>query len=77
MFLMGLLLGPALGLLAGDFTGRSTGGNRQYGVAAIAVIVLLVLFLPVIDFGLRLGLVTGFLLGLLLWSTPQILEQSE
>lgn len=77
MFLFGLILGPALGLLAGDFIARPEVGNPRFSAAAAAVIVLVVLFLPFVDLGLRAGLVTGFLLGILLWFTPQVLVPAE
>jgi hypothetical protein len=69
VFILGLIVGPALGLLAGDFvTGR--GVETRIYAALVAVAAILALVLPIGALELRVGLVTGFLLGALLAVTP-------
>jgi hypothetical protein len=70
-FLLGLVLGPALGVLVGDFLRRPALKNARANVAIVALVCLFVLFFNPIDLELRLGLLAGALLGLLLSATPE------
>ena len=77
MFILGLILGPAIGLLAGDVLARPPAGNKVLSLAAVVLIAFIFLFLPLVDLELRLGLVGGFLLGLTLSATPDSLAPVE
>ncbi|MGH2442893.1 MAG: hypothetical protein ACRDFX_07000 [Chloroflexota bacterium] len=69
MFVVGLFIGPVIGVLAGDFLGRSS-TRRWTGAAAIILFLLFVLFVPIFVLELKLGLIFGTLLGVLLAGTP-------
>lgn len=74
MFILGLLVGPALGLLAGHFATRATGSQRWSISLAIVVVLAVLLLVPAADLELRLGLLAGILLGLLLAITPPVIS---
>lgn len=76
MFLIGLIVGPALGFLAGDFlSGRGLDGWAY--AAIVAAVSFLALVIPGGGLELRSGLVFGFVLGALLSVTPAGLSTTE
>jgi len=70
MFLLGLVVGPAIGLVGGDVLLRPDGSAARIGLAALGLVLLVVLLVPYVNLELRLGLVAGVLLGLMLAATP-------
>jgi hypothetical protein len=70
MFVAGLAVGPAVGLLAGDFLFRSRVIGNAWAAAITALVSFALLIAPVLNEGLRIGLVFGILLGVLLTLTP-------
>jgi hypothetical protein len=70
MFLIGLLFGPAVGLLLADFLLRPGGIGARISGAVFVLAVLVVLAVPAVSLELKLGLVPGLLLGLLLAYSP-------
>lgn len=71
MFVAGLAVGPAIGLLAGDFLFRSKSFGPKWGALVLALVSIALLVAPVFDPGLRIGLVFGIFLGTLLVLTPE------
>jgi hypothetical protein len=70
MLVVGLIVGPVIGLALGRVVASSQVlRGRARGVAAV-VLVLVIAIVPVGDIGLRLGLDAGMVLGALLWDTP-------
>ncbi len=69
MFVVGLLVGPALGLVTGDGIAKSR-DSRWWWLAALVLFLFFVLFAPWFALELKLGLIFGALLGLLLAATP-------
>jgi hypothetical protein len=70
MLVLGIIVGPAVGLALGRVLAQSQAWRGRGRVAAIAVLALLIAVIPIGDVGLRLGLVAGMVLGALLWITP-------
>ena len=70
MFVAGLAIGPAIGLLAADFLFRSRSFRGAWGALVLGLVCIAVLAAPVSNPGLRVGLVFGILLGALLVVTP-------
>jgi hypothetical protein len=70
MFVAGLAVGPAVGLLAGDFLFRSRTLGTRWGIVVTALVCVALLVAPVFNEGLRIGLVLGIVLGVLLTLTP-------
>jgi sorbitol-specific phosphotransferase system component IIBC len=70
MFVAGLVVGPALGLLAGDFLFRTKAVGTRWGVLVIALVCFALLVAPAFNEGLRIGLVFGIVVGALLAFTP-------
>jgi class 3 adenylate cyclase len=80
MLIVGLVLGPAVGLLLQDLLAGPAKRIQWILPSAVALVLIVVLSVPVIDLSLRLGLATGMVLGLLLGVTPDYLHapsQSE
>lgn len=71
MFLLGLLLGPALGFLLVDAARPRVHLGPWTTILAAAFLLALLALLPIGDIELRLGLVAGIPLGALLSVTPQ------
>lgn len=70
MFVFGIFVGPLIGLLIGLFVLRSPAfGPWLAGLITVLVLILL-LFVGFLPLELRLGTVTGYLLGLFLSVTP-------
>jgi hypothetical protein len=71
MFVFGLFIGPVLGLLVGLFVLQSPAFGRGLGGLVAVLVLILLLFVAFLPLDLRLGAVTGYLLGLLVSMTPQ------
>jgi hypothetical protein len=75
VFIVGLLVGPAIGLLLGDVV---IGARSMSGWAitiGLMVLALLLLVVPVLDLGLRIGLDGGLLIGVLVSRTPIVAQE--
>lgn len=70
MFVAGIFVGPLLGLLVGYFLFRSGAVPSWLAGFISALVLLLVLVVIVVPLEFRLGVVAGYLLGLLLTVTP-------
>lgn len=70
MFILGLVVGPAVGLLAGDYLMRSSSVGVWQSALAVFFLLVFLLFAPFFQLELKLGLITGLLVGLLLVLTP-------
>jgi hypothetical protein len=70
VFVVGLGIGPVLGLLFGDAVFRSNSINARVAFAALVIVGAIVLFIPAINTELKLGLLAGVPLGILLTATP-------
>ncbi|GAC1477563.1 MAG: hypothetical protein NVS1B6_19160 [Steroidobacteraceae bacterium] len=69
MIILGLVVGPAIGLLAGDFFARYR-GSRWQAISAIALFFVFLIFAPFFTLELKIGLGAGTLLGLLVFFSP-------
>lgn len=70
MFVLGVIVGPALGLGTGYLL-RGSRAVRGWTLAAgLAVLLLAIAIIPAGEIGLRLGLDAGIGLGVLLYLTP-------
>lgn len=74
MFLIGLLVGPAIGLLGADFLLRPGGAGARVSAIAFLIAVLVVLAVPAVSLELKLGLIPGILLGVLLAYSPLVMQ---
>ena len=70
MFILGLAVGPALGLFAAQGLARSSFVGPRLAVAILALVLFVFLVAGLLDLELKLGLVIGILSGLLLGSSP-------
>lgn len=70
MFVFGIFLGPVIGLLIGLFVLRSPAFGPWLGGLVAVLILIFLLFVGFLPLDLRLGTVTGYLLGLLVSVTP-------
>ena len=70
MFVFGLVVGPLIGLLVGDFLVRRKRAAARWGVVALLLVCFAILVLGIGSLELRIGLVAGLLLGTLLAGTP-------
>ena len=70
MFVAGIVIGPAIGLLAADYLFRSNTFGTRWGSIIIVLVSIALLLAPILNPGLRIGLVMGFVLGVLLAITP-------
>lgn len=73
MFIVGMVVGPALGLLGSDIIARA-GTVGWWRTVAIILVLVFILIAPFFALELKLGLLFGTLLGLLLAGTPVDLE---
>lgn len=71
MFLVGLIIGPIIGLLAGDFLAGSRPGGEWLAIGAVFFILVFVLFAPLFNPELKTALILSTPLGLLLSVTPE------
>ncbi|MGI8968434.1 MAG: hypothetical protein ACR2GA_04945 [Chloroflexota bacterium] len=76
MFVVGLLIGPAIGTVVGDLS-RRYAGSVWRTVAGVALLIVFLLFAPFFQIELKIGLICGTLLGLLLEATPLDLTDSS
>jgi hypothetical protein len=74
MFLIGLIVGPAAGLLLGDYLFRSRIIDERLGVAFTGLVFLFLVLATFLTQELRVGLGFGLLLGILLSISSPILE---
>lgn len=77
MFILGLVVGPAIGLLAGEQLARVARRGLWRAGVVVVLFLLIVLFLPLFNVELRISLAIGTLLGLLLAATPDTAGQSD
>lgn len=70
MFVFGLVVGPLIGLLIGDFLARRQRADARWGIASLLLVCFAILVLGFGSLELRIGLVGGLLLGVLLAATP-------
>ncbi|MBV9281864.1 MAG: hypothetical protein JOZ41_17435 [Chloroflexi bacterium] len=70
MFVLGLLVGPAIGLFLARALDRSGRDQTRLALAVLALAILFVLAAALVRLELRLGLFVGALLGLLLAASP-------
>lgn len=70
MFILGLLAGPVIGLLGGDFLSRREAPNGLLNTIVVLLVLIFVIFVPLVQLELKCGLVLGLLLGLALSATP-------
>jgi quinol-cytochrome oxidoreductase complex cytochrome b subunit len=77
VFVVGLGIGPVLGLLFGDWAFRSESINTRLALAALIIVGAVVLFIPVINTELKIGLLAGVPLGVLLAATPMWSDRSR
>jgi hypothetical protein len=74
VFIAGLVVGPALALVAGETLVRLLG--RWWSALVVVLVLFALIFWPFfsVQLELKLGLAAGLLLGLLLSATPYELE---
>lgn len=77
MFIAGVVVGPALAIIAGDFLFHSSQMTVRWRVVAVGLIMLVIAVVPFFTAELKAGLLIGFPLGLLLASTPMALRPDE
>lgn len=70
MLVVGLIVGPVIGLALGRVMADSQVLRGRARAVAAVVLVLAIAIVPLGDVGLRLGLDAGVVLGALLWATP-------
>ena len=70
MFILGLLAGPVIGLLGGDFLFRREASNGLLNTMVVLLVLIAVIFAPLVQLELKCGLALGLLLGLALSATP-------
>jgi hypothetical protein len=77
LFILGLLVGPSIGVLIGDYLFRSEGPRWQLSLAGIVLLELVILFFPVFVLELKLSLMLGVVVGVLLAATPMVVGGAE
>lgn len=70
MFVAGLAVGPALGLLIGNVLPEVVGLDRRIMIALVAIALTLNLVISYASLDIRLGITVGCALGLLVSGTP-------
>ncbi|GAC1443182.1 MAG: hypothetical protein NVSMB52_01220 [Chloroflexota bacterium] len=70
MLILGMIVGPAIGLLSGDLLSRFGGHGLWRNLITIALFLTFVVFAPFFVLELKIGLVFGTLIGLLVAATP-------
>lgn len=70
MILLGLLVGPVIGLLGGDYLHRALRLGFWRSALVVLLFLVFVLFAPFFVLELKVGLAAGTLLGVLLALTP-------
>jgi uncharacterized membrane protein YdjX (TVP38/TMEM64 family) len=74
VFIVGLVLGPVVGLLTGDYFFGSHGPGPVLSAAAVLLLVAFLLFAPFFALDLKSGLILGVLVGVLLSATPMSVD---
>jgi uncharacterized protein HemY len=77
MFIAGVVVGPALAIIAGDFLFQSKRMTVRWRVVAVGLIMLVIAVVPFFTAELKAGLLIGFPLGLLLAATPMAFRPDE
>lgn len=77
MFVVGLIVGPIVGLLLGQYVLRSRFFNARGAGIVVALVLVFLLFAGFISLELRLGIIVGTLAGLLLIGTPLTMRARE
>jgi membrane-associated PAP2 superfamily phosphatase len=77
LFILGLLVGPSIGVLIGDYLFRPEGPRWQLSLAGIVLLELVILFFPVFVLELKLPLMLGVVVGVLLAATPMVVGGAE
>lgn len=77
MFVLGLLVGPAVGVLAWDILSHQVHLDARLTLGVVVLVCLLLVFVLPLQLELRLGLVTGLCLGVLLAATPLLSRSGE
>lgn len=70
MFVVGLFVGPFLGFLLARYVLRPAAFSAPLAGAVVVLIAIVILFAGMIPLELKLGVLTGYGLGLLLSGTP-------
>lgn len=70
MILLGLLVGPVIGLLGGDYMHRSVQLGVWRSTLVVVLYLVFILFAPFFVLELKAGLAVGTLLGLLIALSP-------
>lgn len=70
MFILGLLIGPALAVVIADYLFASSSVDSRVALAALGVVLLVLVVVPFFAVELRVGLLLGFPAGLLLAASP-------
>jgi len=70
VFVAGLAVGPALGLLIGNVLPEVAGLDRRIMIALVAIALALNLVISYASLDIRLGITVGCALGLLVSGTP-------
>jgi hypothetical protein len=77
MFILGVLAGPALAILVGDFVFKPGEIAARWVILGVAASMLVIAIVPFFTIELKAGLLIGFPLGLLLAGTPMALRPIE
>jgi len=77
MFILGLIVGPSIGVLVGDYLFRAEGPRWPVSLGAILLLELVILFFPVFVLELKLSLLLGVIVGALLAATPMAVDRTE
>lgn len=77
MFVVGLLVGPLLGLVIADLLFRSASLDRGVAIGILVVLLGILAFAGFLPILLRMSLLAGIPLGVLLWATPISAARSE
>jgi len=70
MFVVGLLVGAAIGLILGLRLLASTSVDRRLGIAVMGLIFIFLASIGFVNLELRLGILMGLVLGAILSITP-------
>jgi hypothetical protein len=70
MFIVGVVVGPALAIVVGDTLLKPGKVELRWVVLAVVALLLLIAVMPIFTAELKLGLIIGLPLGLLLAASP-------
>jgi hypothetical protein len=77
MFILGLIVGPSIGVLVGDYLFRPEGPRWPVSLGAILLVEAVILFFPIFVLELKLSLMLGVVVGTLLAATPMVVDRVE